>query len=410
MTLTNQEKQEPAGVLLPTSKKTDPRREQPTLSRRRQLFYSIIIGLVALVIIELGLQFFYFVRGQIHPFYQQALRITPHANLKWPKEYFAEESRTKNQFVPYRMWRRQEFHGRYLNISSEGLRQTWNPPAPADRTMKKIFCFGGSTIWGIGARDDFTIPSLLSKKLNQGSPRYLVTNYGEKGYCLTQEIVYLVLLLKQGKIPDYVIFYDGVNEVVVGYKNCQAGSIFGANYIRRRLYHKDTVAENLGQIWRRSGLYRGIKDLADLIKAPFKTEKPLTPEDEKALARLADDITADYLRNMELVKHLARAYGFQYLFVWQPALCTNRALTAEEKQLAAWTNKKMVRLYQLVYDRMAPIQRPRFYNIATLLDHKNKTLYFSWAHITEEGNHLVAERLSRIFHQEFFAPVSTQPQ
>ncbi len=54
------------------------------------------------------------------------------------------------------------------------------------------------------------------KKLNQGAPRYLVTNYGEKGYRLTQEIVYPILLLKQGRIPDYVIFCDGINEVMVG--------------------------------------------------------------------------------------------------------------------------------------------------------------------------------------------------
>lgn len=397
-------------MLLPFIEKTDAPQAQHTWSRRRRLLYSGIVVLMALLVIELGLQFFYFVREQIHPFYQQALQISPYAGLEWPQEYFAEERRTKNQFVPYRMWRRQEYQGRYLNISSEGVRQTWNPPAAAGRSLKKIFCFGGSTTWGVGARDNFTIPSLLSKKLNQGTPRYQVTNYGEKGYCLTQEIIYLVLLLKQGKIPDYAIFYDGINEVMVGYKNRQAGSIFGANYIRRRLYHKETVGENLGHIWRQTGLSRGIEDLADLVKSPFKTEKPLTAEDERTLERLADDIVADYFRNMDLVEHLAQAYGFQYLFIWQPALCTNQALTAEEKQLAAWTNKKMVKLYELVYERLAPVQKPHFYNIADIFDHKDKTLYFSWAHITEEGNNLVAKRLSRIFQQEFPGEISPQPE
>lgn len=393
----------------PDAEKTD-LRQDPSRSRRRRWLYSGIVALLALLAIELGLQFFYFVQEKVHPFYQQALQISPYAGLEWPKEYFAEERLTKNEFIPYRMWRRQGFQGRHLNISPEGMRQTWNPPAPANRSLKKVFCFGGSTTWGVGARDDFTIPSLLSKDLNQKTPGYLVSNYGEKGYCLTQEIVYLVLLLKQGKVPDYTIFYDGINEVMVGYKNKHAGSIFGADYMRRQLYHKETVGENLGQIWRRSGLYRGWKDLADLIKTPFKTEKPLTTQDEQALERLADDIVADYLRNMDLVQHLAQAYGFQYLFIWQPALCTNQALTAEEKQLAAWTNKKMVRLYQLVYDRMARVQRPYFYNIANMFDQKKKTIYFSWAHITEEGNNQVAERIFRIFQQEFPAKLSTQPE
>jgi hypothetical protein len=136
----------------------------------------------------------------------------------------------------------------------------------------------------------------------------------------------------------------------------------------------------------------------------------LTPEDNQTLERLADDIVADYLQNLELVRHLAQTYGFHYLFIWQPALCTNQALTAEEKQLAAWTNKKMVRLYELVYARMARVQRPHFYNIATMFDRKKNTLYFSWAHITEEGNDQVADRLARILQQEFPSNFTTQPK
>ncbi len=53
--------------------------------------------------------------------------------------------------------------------------------------------------------------------------------------------------------------------------------------MRRRLYHQDTVGEHLTQLWRRSGLYRGTKELKDLVKAPFKTEKPLTPEDNQTI-------------------------------------------------------------------------------------------------------------------------------
>jgi lysophospholipase L1-like esterase len=396
-------------MLLPITEETDHDQGHRSMSGRRKLLYTGIVVLLVLVVIELGLQFLYFVREQIPPFYQQALRISPYANLDWPKEYFAEERATKNQFVPYLMWRRQEFHGRHINISADGVRQTWNPPAAPGRHLKKVFFFGGSTTWGVGARDYFTIPSLLSKKLNQETPGYLVENYGEKGYCLTQEIMYLVLLLKQGKIPDYVIFYDGINEVMVGYKNMKPGSIFGANYIRGQLYQKETVGQNLKKVWRQSGLYRGYKDLSDLVKPHFRKEKALTTEDNQILDRLADDIVADYLRNIELVKHLAQAYGFQYLFIWQPALLTNQSLTAEEKKLPAWDNQKMVRLYHLVYGRMARVQMPHFYNIATMFDRKKETLYFSWAHITEAGNNQVAERLYHLFQQEFPSTTAIPP-
>jgi hypothetical protein len=43
----------------------------------------------------------------------------------------------------------------------------------------------------------------------------------------------------------------------------------------------------------------------------------------------------------------------------------------------------------------------QFHNISKIFDNKNKTLFFSWAHITEEGNELVMELIYRIFYKEF---------
>jgi lysophospholipase L1-like esterase len=397
-------------LLLQTVEEADPPQVQRSLFGRRKYLYIGILVLLVLGAIEAGLKFLYSLRDKEPTAHQQVARITPYANLDWPKEYFAEQSRTKNQFVPYLMWRHQEFHGKHLNISPEGLRRTWNPPVSEGQVVKKVFCFGGSTTWGVGARDDFTIPSLLSKKLNRETARYVVVNYGEQGYTLTQEVMSLVLLLKQGNIPDYVIFYDGINEVMVGTSNNKPGSIFGADNIRRLLFkrERETFWTKFNNELRRTSIFRGIGEVRDLVRPYIQKPKSITPEKDKALQRLADDIVQDYIRNVEVVKHLAQAYGFQYLFFWQPALCTNQALTAEEKKLPAWTDRKMVKMYQLVYDRMDRFKMPHFYNIANMFDQKKKTLYFSWAHLTEEGNNLVAERISQIFKREFPSKISTQ--
>jgi hypothetical protein len=103
-----------------------------------------------------------------------------------------------------------------------------------------------------------------------------------------------------------------------------------------------------------------------------------------------------------VVKHLAQAYGFKYLFIWQPSPCTCKALTAEEKNMvAAWKEKKMVRMYKLVYDKIQPIKLDHFHNISDMFDHKKESVFMSWAHLTERGNDQVAERLFTIFQQEF---------
>lgn len=381
-------------------------REKPTLSFRRKMLFSLIAGLIAVVAIELGLKFLYAHRDQGRPlaFHQRGQRISPYVGLDWPEECFREDDRTKYHFEPFLGWRRQAFQGKYVNISPEGFRKTWNPPVSESQKVKKVFVFGGSTTWGVGARDDFTIPSLLSKKINQGKDRYIVMNYGEKAYTLTQETIYLTLLLKQGDIPASVIFYDGINEVMVGTLS-KPGSIFGAEELDRLIYEKkrgkETTWKKMGKTLQHTGIYQGVQDLAARFTPLKEQETVLLPEKEEALNRLADAIVEDYLKNTEVVKRLAQAYGFQYLFIWQPALITTKALTPEEKKLPGWENQKMVKMYELVYAKMAQRKIDHFHNISTLFDQKQKTLFFSWAHTTEEGNELVADRLFQILKQEF---------
>jgi len=373
---------------------------------QRRLLFSIIMVLVTLAAIEGGLKVLYALKekeDRITP-QKKAARISAYAHLDWPPQMFAEEDRLQPLFYPYIMWRNQEFHGKYINVSPEGLRKTWNPPTTGNENVKRVFCFGGSTTWGVGARDDFTLPSLLSRKLNQEAPRYVVTNYGEKGFCLTQEVINLVLLLKQGNVPDYVIFYDGINEVMVGTRNGKPGSIFGEEIISRQLYRRDkkTVWSKTVNELRRSKIYQAFLDLSRLAQRRQNQAGVCSPREESHMNRLADAIVQDYLRNIEVVKHLAQAYGFKYLFIWQPCPSTCKGLTAEEKNMeAAWKEKEMVRMYKLVYDRMQPLKMDHFHNISDMFDHKKESVFISWAHLTERGNDLVAERLFTIIQQEF---------
>ena len=390
-------------LFLQTSEPAEPHQNPRPLAGLRKIFSAVIVVLITLVAIELGLKFFYAIQFQQKNDLQKATQISPYAGLDWPKEFFSEESRTKQTFVPWVMWRHHEFNGKYLNISPEGLRKTWNPTGQKNQHVKKIFCFGGSTLWGMGVRDNFTIPSLLSQKLNQKSACFDLTNYGETGYTLTQEVINLMLVLKSGKIPDYVIFYDGVNEVMVGFLNQKAGSFYRANTVSLKLLsQKESVWTKLGNSFRQTNIYRAMNDIQRRAQGLFRKTPGGSPQDEAALEKLADAIVADYLENVEVVKHLAQAYGFKYLFIWQPALLANKTLTSEEKNLSAWDwyNQRFARLYQLVYDRMSRVKFDHFHNIANIFDQKQKTVFFSWAHITEEGNEKVVDRLVQIMRQE----------
>lgn len=139
------------------------------------------------------------------------------------EDYFREFLQSGDvEWYSYVYWRRKPYQGKYINIDNKGIRRTWNKPASSKDV--KIFMFGGSTLWGTGARDEFTIPSLVSKKLQaKWGTDVQVTNYGESGYVSTQELIALMLELQRGNVPDIVVFYDGVNDTFAAFQSGVAG-------------------------------------------------------------------------------------------------------------------------------------------------------------------------------------------
>ncbi|MCK6371501.1 MAG: hypothetical protein L6Q83_09310, partial [Gammaproteobacteria bacterium] len=78
----------------------------------------------------------------------------------WAKDLYEEFVRSAAvDWFPYVYFRRQRFDGQYINIDANGIRRTANNTLAAS-TPKRLFMFGGSTVWGTGVRDEFTIPSL----------------------------------------------------------------------------------------------------------------------------------------------------------------------------------------------------------------------------------------------------------
>ncbi len=109
-----------------------------------------------------------------------------------------------------------EFDGTYLNIDADGVRHSRLPdPAHADQPLLRVWALGGSTMFGWGLGDDWTIPSQLQSALQTQLPGYQVqvTNYGAPIYNTSQELALLTAYLRLHEPPDAVVFMDGVNDV-----------------------------------------------------------------------------------------------------------------------------------------------------------------------------------------------------
>src|SRR5262249_54822602 len=100
------------------------------------------------------------------------------ASVPWSRELLTEHvAASRVEWHSYVYWRRRPFEGRWIHVDANGIRRSWNAAEPAAERRKRVFFFGGSTMYGSGARDDYTIPSCVAKALAANGVPVEVTNF-----------------------------------------------------------------------------------------------------------------------------------------------------------------------------------------------------------------------------------------
>jgi len=303
-------------------------------------------------------------------------------------------------YEPFLGWDRRFFKSKYVNIDAAGVRKTWNPEF-SEENPKEIYMFGGSTMWGAGARDEFTIPSWVSKKLNAAGLNGRVHNYGERGYVFLQEIVQLLLLLREGQRPDLVVFYDGVNDVYAAYQAGHAGAVQNTALMRAKLstpqpftwasFH--TGVERL--IKKNSVIYKAIDRIAAASQGRGTGREVAALYDEDELARLAEDIVREYGKSLLLLKDLSRIYGFEYICFWQPVSFLENTLTEEESGSDPRIHDEcLARLFKKVHVLLQQKPLDNCIDLVDALANRTHSVYFDFCHVTEEGNEIVSQRIT----------------
>jgi lysophospholipase L1-like esterase len=326
-----------------------------------------------------------------------------YAGADWSVGYFDEFRRAvRVDWKPYVEWWQRPFRGAYVSLDERGLRRTPGENPRCGQAVR-ILCFGGSTMMGMGAREEHTIPAVLARRLAELGHRVSVTNYGQLGHNSTQEAITLQQLLKAGERIDIALFYDGINEMACAEQTGRADGLF--NEARRRaefnLLHPERrwdliVAALMAaapRTLRRLRRWTGLP-----LRGPFPAlETKLSCVD---LNRLASDVIGVYTSNLRLVRLLAGEYGFQPMFFWQPVITTKERKTGDEQR---WDNdytSDPVRrrlLYQAIIAERR--RRPELSNapdtidLSALFDDWAEPVYIDLYHLSEAGNAAVAEAI-----------------
>ena len=313
-----------------------------------------------------------------------------------PRVYREGGAQKRPVWHPYVYWRERPSEGRHVNVDERGLRRTWNRVEDG-KGAARVFVLGGSTTWGPAVRDEFTIPSQLSKLLaEQTEIPVEITNFGQSAYVSTQELIGLILELQRGNVPDVVVFYDGVNDVFSSYQAGRAG--IPQNEHWRRLDFESPELAFLHRIARRSSTVRLIRRLVNPRFAGG-----WSPSDEEALllSDLARDTVHVYERNLEIGRALAERFGFDVFYYWQPSLWSKEPLTSYEQAHAEYIagrfpslDRFFRRVYELVGRNPELEGNPRFRNLSRMFDGSEGSVFWDWCHIIEDGNRRVAAEIA----------------
>ncbi len=318
----------------------------------------------------------------------------PYRRLAWYPAYLAEyDASLQMEWAPYVYWRRRPMSGTTVNVDSGGIRRTVQG-VKAGAPVRQVFFLGGSTMWGTGQRDAFTIPSLVAAALAaDDTANVVVTNYGETGYVFTQEVLQLEMLLRDGARPDVVVFYDGINDAASSSMSPRCG--LPQNETRRAFEFA------LGRVLTQ----RTTRDVGSLVRT-MRERLSIRPggvpgSSQVDTAAIAHGIVDCYARTAALVEALAGTYGFQVLYFWQPTpASTTKPFTAFEAALVDTSSTEPVHVMLRTLNRraaatidsaMQPIVGRRFRNLSGALDGDTATVWLDFiGHVTERANAVIA--------------------
>ncbi len=277
----------------------------------------------------------------------------------WVDELYA--AGWPEQYHPSLGWKSADVSSRYLNVT-DGVRRSWEP----DHPRFVVWFFGGSALYGLGQRDDHTIPSEVARLSASTSTPIEAVNLGAPGYDQWQEVASMSYRLSRGERPDLIVFYDGANDL--------------------------TAMQ-----------YRASQGIVPLDEPPNRFQRDLEdqyPQETRAghpasRAQLLNAFTDVYVAGIDQATRTAGAYGVPATFYWQPEYYSTKPSKVDAPLLQAFPE---LRSPTIAPDRaLRSAVRSRLpatvVDLGSALDGVGRPTFFDYVHTNELGAKIVATKL-----------------
>lgn len=252
---------------------------------------------------------------------------------------------------------------------ADGIRRTW---VPASEPVATVWMFGGSTLFGLGQRDDQTIPSAFAKAAAERGLPIRVVNHGVHGDVHWMQARRFAAARESfDNAPDLVVFYGGFNDLAtVNYLNRGGSEALRENRLVGTL---DTGS------YLPSARSLSAASLLDLLPLPGRSDDALTEQAVVDFAvRQYDLAVRDTFAELD-------ALGLPGAIVYQPSRITRSSPVPGEGDDSAgyrWMERQFrSRLPEGVID------------LSDAFDSLSVPIYWDAAHTNELGAQKVAEAL-----------------
>ena len=309
-----------------------------------------------------------------------------------------EASRAKN-YHPFVLWRSAPLQSPTINIDQSGFRVT--PGAQCVEGAYKVFVFGGSTTWGWGVPDYATVPAYIQQELQKKTRKNIcVVNMGEEGYYSTHEVLALFLQLKNGRIPNHVIFLDGDNEIMSTYVNAvNPYNVPNENLHFRFLEMSATLLNKSTPLRMRNLFFPYTLQILSMLYINNETRdrqaEKLNPSHVVGLTARA---VREFYTSYNTISQLAKNYGFTYDVYLQPIPQTTKK-ELDPIELRNLHRNRPVEMtlskdiYAEIRKRKESQSYPHLHIIEDAFDKVKEHRFFDRYHVVPEGNYEVAKAI-----------------
>ncbi|MEA2905218.1 MAG: hypothetical protein QOG83_3345 [Alphaproteobacteria bacterium] len=272
-------------------------------------------------------------------------------------------------------WRGSEIKTADFNVGGPLMqRRTVNDNTEGSR---KVYFFGGSTMWGAGSNDVQTIPSQFA-----AATRIHSENFAVPGYIAHQSLVNLIQLLQDGHRPDLVVFYDGINDV---WAKCRREHDAHSHMWERdyRAILSDSKPDTF------SHYLRAVVRLVERINNEISQSLGEGVYDCASDPAKAEAIAENLVRDWQFASRLAKLFDAKFIGLFQPvSYLTGSAAT--RFKASRNLEPQFTAVYPLIRKKIAA--GGEIHDLVSLFD-PDESVYLDFAHVNAVGNGYVAKKI-----------------